>query len=175
MANLTTIQLHSGGISSVYGGGNIGDMVNDQTYDIPTGTPGDTLRNQPFPQMFYNTLFNTAFDIDGSGNNIPGGWADVYGRLTMPSKVGTIVTALPNSKIVCDYVFGGARMGNIKNAAGVYLAGGIYGYVTGGNDVSGDVGSETGTGVYLLLDSNALVVGDAVGGSDGHSLAGAWQ
>ncbi len=168
MANLTTIQLHSGGISSVYGGGNIGDMVNDQTYDIPTGTPGDTLRNQPFPQMLYNTLFNTAFDIDASGNNIPGGWADVYGRLTMPSKVGTLVTALPNSNIVCDYVFGGARMGNIKNAAGVYLAGGIYGYVTGGNDVSGDVGSETGSGVYLLLDSNALVVGDAVGGSDGY-------
>ena len=168
MYNLTTIQLHSGGISSVYGGGNVGDMVNDTTYDVPTGTPGDTLRNQPFPQLLYNQLFNTAFDIDASGNNIAGGWADVYGRLTLPSKVGTVVTALPTSKIVCDYVFGGARIGNIKNAAGVYLAGGIYGYVTGGNDVSGDIGSENGSGVYLVLDQNALVVGDAVGGSDGY-------
>jgi len=168
MDNLTTIQLHSGGISSVYGGGNVGDMVNNTTYDVPTGTPGDTLRNQPFPQLLYNQLFNTAFDINTDGSLKPGGWADVYGRLTLPSKVGTIVTALPNSKIVCDYVYGGARIGNIKNAAGVYLAGGIYGYVTGGNDVSGDIGSENGSGVYLILDQNALVVGDAVGGSDGY-------
>lgn len=168
MDNLTTIQLHSGGISSVYGGGNVGDMVNNTTYDVPTETPGDTLRNQPFPQLLYNQLFNTAFDINTDGSLKPGGWADVYGRLTLPSKVGTIVTALPNSKIVCDYVYGGARIGNIKNAAGVYLAGGIYGYVTGGNDVSGDIGSENGSGVYLILDQNALVVGDAVGGSDGY-------
>ena len=178
MANLTTIQLHSGGISSVYGGGNVGDMVNDQTYTVTdaisypnnplNGTHYGNGENQPFPDPLYNYLFNTAFDIDVEGNNIPGGWADVYGRLTLPSKVGTLVTALPESKIVCDYVFGGARIGNIKNAAGVYLAGGIYGYVTGGNDVSGDVGSETGTGVYLVLDKNALVVGDAVGGSDGY-------
>ena len=178
MANLTTIQLHSGGISSVYGGGNVGDMVNDQTYNVTDaisypnnpldGTHYGNGDNQPFPDPLYNYLFNTAFDIDADGNNIPGGWAEVYGRRTLPSKVGTIVTALPESKIVCDYVFGGARIGNIKNAAGVYLAGGIYGYVTGGNDVSGDVGSETGSGVYLVLDQNALVVGDAVGGSDGY-------
>ena len=178
MYNLTTIQLHSGGISSVYGGGNVGDMVNDQTYNVTdaisgtnTDLDGTHLGNgtdMPFPNPLYNYLFNTAFDINTDGSLKTGGWADVYGRLTLPSKVGTIVTALPNSKIVCDYVYGGARIGNIKNAAGVYLAGGIYGYVTGGNDVSGDIGSENGSGVYLILDQNALVVGDAVGGSDGY-------
>ena len=189
MANLTTIQLHSGGISSVYGGGNVGDMANNSTYTVTgtftapashpelavlNGTKAGTGTHMPFSTPFYNFLFSRAFDVninpvDGSEVSYKsGGWADVYGRLTMPSKVGTIVTALPDSKIVCDYVFGGSRIGNVKNSAGVYLAGGIYGYVTGGNDVSGDIGSETGGGVYLLLDSNALVVGDVVGGSDGY-------
>ena len=151
MNNLTTIKLHSGGISCVYGGGNEGDMTNDGTFTDP----------------LYASLLNHAFDLDG-GTPIANGWADIYGKSTLPQKVGTIVTALQNSKIVCDYVFGGSRMGNIKNSCGVYLAGGTYGYVTGGNDVSGDVGSETGGGIYVVIDSNVLVVGDVVGGSDGY-------
>ncbi len=153
MNNLTTIMLHSGGISCVYGGGNEGDMTNDGTFTDP----------------LYASLLNHSFDLDPStGNPIANGWADIYGKSTLPQKVGTIVTALQNSKIVCDYVFGGSRMGNIKNSCGVYLAGGTYGYVTGGNDVSGDVGSETGGGIYVVIDSNVLVVGDVVGGSDGY-------
>lgn len=180
MDNMTTIQLHSGGISSVYGGGNVGDMNNNQTYTVNDAISGTGIAgldgthlgngtNQPFPNPFYNYLFKRAYDIDPvTDTNIAGGWAEVYGRLTVPNKISTIVTALPNSKIVCDYIFGGSRIGNIKNAAGVYLAGGIYGYVTGGNDISGDIGSETGSGVYVVIDSNALVVGDAVGGSDGY-------
>ncbi len=161
MANITTIQLHSGGISCVYGGGNVGDMTNNARF---------TADSLPFPNdMFmYNNLFNQAFDINPDGSMQDGGWAKNYGKRSLPQRVGTIVTALPDSKIVCDYVFGGSRMGNVKNACGVYLSGGIFGYVNGGNDVSGDVGSETGEGTYLLLDGNALVVGDAIAGSDGY-------
>ena len=169
MDNLTTIQLHSGGISCVYGGGNEGDMVNDQTYDVPTGTPGDTLRNQLFPNPLYNYLIADAFDLNTDGTPKADGWAALYGKRTLPSKVGTLVTALENSQITCDYVFGGSRMGNIKNSCGVYLMGGIYGYVNGGNDVSGDIGSTTeNEGAYLFLGGNTLVVGDAVSGSDGY-------
>ncbi len=167
MNNLTTLMLHSGGISCVYGGGNIGDMTNDTLYTV-TGTGPGTGTNQLFPQALYNQLFLQAFDVNLDGSLIDGGWAKTYGRRTLPNKVGTLVTALPDSKIVCDYVFGGSRMANVKNSCGVYLAGGIYGYVNGGNDVSGDVGSETGGGTYLVLDQNAFVVGDAIAGSDGY-------
>lgn len=167
MSNLTTLMLHSGGISTVYGGGNLGDMTNDTLYTVAGSGPG-TGANQLFPQALYNQLFLQAYDINPDGSLIDGGWAKTYGRSTLPNKVGTLVTALPDSKIVCDYVFGGSRMANVKNSCGVYLAGGVYGYVNGGNDVSGDVGSETGGGTYLVLDQNVLVVGDAIAGSDGY-------
>ena len=179
MDNLTTIQLHSGGISCVYGGGNEGDMTNDNLFNVTgpvsgTGTvlDGTTLGcgdNMLFPNPLYNYLIADAFDLNADGTPKADGWAHLYGKRTLPSKVGTLVTALENSQITCDYVFGGSRMGNIKNSCGVYLMGGIYGYVNGGNDVSGDIGSTTeNEGAYLFLGGNTLVVGDAVSGSDGY-------
>ena len=89
--------------------------------------------------------------------------------MKVPAKVGSIVTALHDSKIITDYIFGGCRMANVKNSCGMYLAGGIVGYATGGNDLSGDVGSEmAGAGTYVVLDSNVVVVADVVAGSDGY-------
>ena len=170
MDNQTVIMLHSGGISSIYGGGNRGDMNNDQLYHVEDNTvaPGMVFENELFPNPLYNYYIQEAFDVNYATREMrPGGWAEVYGRATMPNKIGAIVTALPDSKIVCDYVFGGSRMGNVKNSCGVYLAGGTFGYVNGGNDVSGDIGSETGGGTYLVLNNNALVIGDAMAGSDG--------
>ena len=198
MDNQTVVMLHSGGISCVYGGGNVGDMNNDQLYHVDgtltvppslislapalaslngtkTGcSPSPDAADQLFPNPLYNFLIKQAFDIELNPENgaesayTSGGWADVYGRATIPNRVGAMITSLPDSKIVCDYVFGGSRMGNIKNSCGVWLAGGIFGYVNGGNDVSGDIGSETGGGAYLVLNHNVLVVGDAVAGSDGY-------
>lgn len=193
MSNQTIIQLHSGGISSVYGGGNVGDMTNESLYHVDgtltvppslmpaigalngtkAGCSPTSGEDQLFPNPLYNFLIKQAFDIElnpltgEESAYTEGGWADVYGRATIPNAVGTIVTALPDSKIVCDYVFGGSRMGNVTASCGVWLAGGIYGYVNGGNDISGDIGSETGGGTYLVLNHNALVVGDAMAGSDG--------
>ncbi len=179
MDNLTTIQLHSGGISCVYGGGNEGDMTNDNLFNVTgpvsgTGTALDGTNlgcgdNMLFPNPLYNYLIADAFDLNADGTPKAAGSADLYGKRTLPSKVGTLVTALENSQITCDYIFGGSRIGNIKNSCGVYLMGGIYGYVNGGNDVSGDIGSTTeNEGAYLFLGGNTLVVGDAVSGSDGY-------
>ncbi|MGX8713581.1 MAG: T9SS type A sorting domain-containing protein [bacterium] len=147
MSTLSVLQLHSGGISTVYGGGNQGDM-NHSTMS--------------FENPVYATLMAGAFTAHA-------------GQIPQPTGVGSLVSALRDSKIVCDYVFGGSRMSNVKASCGVYLSGGIFGYVNGGNDVSGDVGSTFGdfaagqtNGAYVFLDSNVLVVGDVVGGSDGY-------
>lgn len=145
MSTMSFIQLHSGGISCIYGGGNAGDMNNDVTL-------ADGVARGLVPPL-YSSLLLDAFV--GSG-------------MRVPTKVGSIVTALQNSNIIADYVFGGCRMANVKNSCGMYLSGGIFGYVTGGNDVSGDVGSRVeGAGTYVVLDSNVTVVADVAGGSDG--------
>ncbi|MBP5677294.1 MAG: T9SS type A sorting domain-containing protein [Bacteroidales bacterium] len=160
MDEVALVQLHSGGVSTIYGGGNVGDMNND---DPISGMPG-----------LYQTLLGRAFE----------GWDG-----PVPGKVGSIVAALHDSKIICEYVYGGCRQANVKNSCGVYAAGGAFGYINGGNDVSGDVGStmpngtrtvptgladpatiEIGTaeGTYVVCDSNVVVFGDIYAGSDGY-------
>lgn len=146
MNTLSVIQLYSGGISCVYGGGNRGDMNNTST---------------TFVNPIYASVMAGAFAA--------------HPFIPAPTGIGSIVSALKDSRIVCDYVFGGCKMSNVKASSGVYLSGGIFGYVNGGNDVSGDVGSTTGdftqghtNGTYVFLDSNALVIGDLNGGSDGY-------
>lgn len=110
--------------------------------------------------------------------------------LPYPQGVSSIVCAQKNSKIICDYVFGGCRMANVKASCGVSLSGGIFGYVNGGNDVSGDIGSRRQShydevaftapftptdahrklqdGSYVILDDSVFIVGDVVGNSDGY-------
>lgn len=144
MNNLAVIQLNSGGVSSVYGGGNAGDMRWGGGLSIP---------------MYIDLM---AQAIEGS-------------HLPYPQGVGAIVSSLHDSKIICDYIFGGCRMANVDYSSGLYLAGGVFGYVKGGNDISGDVGSTKGdyaegksNGAYVIMDSSVLVIGDVVGGSDGY-------
>lgn len=143
MDNLAVIQLNSGGISTVYGGGNAGDMRHSGGLSIP---------------MYIDLM---AQALEGS-------------HLPYPNGVGAIVSSLHDSKIICDYIFGGCRMANVDYSSGLYLAGGVFGYVNGGNDISGDVGSTKGNyaegksnGAYVIMDSSILVLADAVGGSDG--------
>ena len=157
METLAVIQLTSGGVSCVYGGGNAGDMVHRGGLTLPQFVP---IMNQ--------TMENT-------DDKVP--W---------PTNIGSIVYTPKTSQIKCDYIFGGCRMANVWGSCGVVLKGGMFGYVNGGNDVSGDVGSTswkvdpaTGDsigdasvgmrdGAYVHLDSNVVVVGDVVGGSDGY-------
>ena len=136
MNTISLIQLHSGGIQTVYGGCNAGDMTNEA----------------PLTRGIYTEILTKAF---------------LNSRLKPTSKISSIVSALHDSKIICDYIYGGCRMGNVKNSCGVYLAGGVFGYINGGNDVSGDVGTTTDEGAYVIIDSNAFIVGDVMGGSDG--------
>ena len=151
MQTLSYVQLASGGVSSVYGGGNMGDMLNEAVISRPE------LRT-----LMAQTLADA---------NIPA-----------PVAVGSIVYTPPTSGIVCDYVFGGCRMANVLHSSGCVLYGGTFGYVNGGNDISGDVGSTIATtldnpssptrgnrdGAYVFLSGDVTVVADAVGGSDGY-------
>lgn len=151
MNTLSVMRLTSGGISCVYGGGNAGDMTHQGRLSIP---------------FFMGIMNQTMENTDG---NVP--W---------PTNIGSIIYTPKESQIKCDYIFGGCRMANVWGSCGVVLKGGMFGYVNGGNDVSGDVGStsydaeghgaEIGRrdGAYVHLDSNVVVVGDVIGGSDGY-------
>ena len=144
---LSLVQLLSGGISTVYGGGNAGDMNNE------------ALISRPELRLLMDQTLTVT-------------------QLPRPVAVGSIVYTPQTSKIICDYVYGGCRMANVKHSSGVVLYGGMFGYVYGGNDISGDVGSTIPTtvingqgyrdGAYAYVMGNTVVVGDATGGSDGY-------
>lgn len=149
MSNVSFIGLYSGGAGSVYGGGNQGDMINDKT-----------LAQAVAEHMTYfdiRPLIDTMADILSSST-----------LLTAPNKIGAAVFAMSDSKVMADYVYGGCRNANIKNTCGVYLAGGCYGNVVAGNDVSGDVGSENNGATYLVVTKKTVVQGSIYGGCDGY-------
>ena len=169
MNSVSMVQLHSGGVCSIYGGGNAGDMNND-------GLLGSSL-----PPIYRSLLLKHLGPNEAPYNS---GWDG-----PMPSVIGSIVTALSSSNIICEYVYGGCRQANVKYSCGVYVAGGAFGYINGGNDVSGDVGSTvarnyggvdipdghggtirkgTAEGTYVVCDSNVVIFGDVYGGSDGY-------
>lgn len=174
MANLSYIHLASGGVEYVYGGGNQGDMVNTTPYNSPYyrrwAKPGHPLR----------TAAEAGFD---SAAWVADGWTKVLdfgdsvrGSLSgngwiyeMPGAFGSMVNAPQHSAIFVENIYGGCRMANVKHSSGLSLSGGVFGYVQGGCDISGDVGSlEAGEGTWVIIDSNALVLQDVYGGSDGY-------
>lgn len=144
MDNLSIVGMHSGGVGAIYGGGNMGDM----TCEDPVDLSGD----QYYPLVGFNKLFDDAF----KGANF-----------SKPNKVSAIVASTPQSKIFVDYVYGGCRKANVRTTCGVYHSGGIAGYIFGGNDVSGDVGSEMDGGTYAIIDGGT-VLHNVYGGSDGY-------
>ena len=172
MANLSYIHLASGGVEYVYGGGNQGDMVNTTPYD------------SPFYQRYYKDGYplRTAADPDFA-SWVGDGWVKVLdfgdsvrGSLSgngwiyeMPGAFGSMVNAPQYSSIFVENIYGGCRMANVKHSSGLSLSGGVFGYVQGGCDISGDVGSTVdGEGTWVIIDSNALVLQDVYGGSDGY-------
>ncbi len=136
MDSLSTLNLLSGGLGHVYGGGNAGDM----NYIKPL--PPDLAATVPI-------AFN--------------GW-----EFDTPTSLGSMIHAPKNSKIIAENIYGGCRMANVKGSTGLWLQGGTFGYVQGGNDISGDVGSETGGGTWVVVDTGAVVMMDVYGGSDGY-------
>lgn len=149
MNNVSFISLRSGGAGSVYGGGNQGDMTNDKT-----------LAQAAAEHMTYfdiRPLLDTMSDILSYSTLV-----------TVPKKIGSVIYAFSDSKVMADYVYGGCRNANIKNSCGVYLAGGCYGDVVAGNDVSGDAGSEHDGATYLVVTKKTVVQGSIYGGCDGY-------
>ncbi len=149
MENVSFVRLHSGGVGSVYGGGSQGDMTNDKT-----------LAEAVADHMTY-------FDI----RPLIGTMRDILARstlLSVPNKISSVIAADTNSQIIADYLYGGCRRANVKNTCGIYVAGGNYGDIVAGNDVSGDVGSETDGSTYLVVTGKAVVQGSIYGGCDGY-------
>ena len=186
MTSLSRIVLNSGGVANVYGGGNEGDMRNtvpitDASYkqykvlsnilddganviyekdQIITASQYDALTPAQKAQVYY-------FDFeDIIYNKALAGWK--YFNSDKPLVMGSVVYSWHDSRIMAECVYGGSRMANVRNSSGVFLNGGCFGYVHGGNDVSGDVGSETDEGSWAIIDSNAIVLQDVYGGSDGY-------
>lgn len=177
MANLSYIHLASGGVEYVYGGGNQGDMVNTTPYNSPyykrythptdptkpmliAATPG--FDSAAAVALGYKkTLdFGDSVRLSLSGN----GW-----EYEMPGAFGSMVNAPQHSAIFVENIYGGCRMANVLHSSGLSLSGGVFGYVQGGCDISGDVGSTVaGEGTWVIIDSNALVLQDVYGGSDGY-------
>ena len=175
MANLSYIHLASGGVGYLYGGGNQGDMMNTVPFDSP----------------FYRRFSNGTNALTG-GDDTAGavkildfgdsvryslsknGW--IY---DMPVSFGSMVNAPWHSSIIVENIYGGCRMANVLRSSGLSLSGGVYGYVNGGCDISGDVGStyeysdplhptlNRGEGTWVIIDSSAIVLKDAFGGSNG--------
>lgn len=139
MNTISQINLLSGGISSVYGGGNAGDM----RYGEPT-----------------TSLPRWVQDSSVVGFT---GW-----KYQRPRVISTIVHSEPRSRIMVEYIYGGCRMANVKGSTILWLSGGVFGYAHGGNDISGDVGSEINEGSYAVIDRKAVVLQDVYGGSDGY-------
>ena len=138
MATVATINLNAGGISSVYGGGNAGDMNFALDYHtVP--------------------ILRDSAEVGFTG------W-----KFQRPTAISTVVHSEPSSRIIVENVYGGCRMANVKGSTILWLSGGVFGYAHGGNDISGDVGSELGEGSYAVIDRNALVLQDVYGGSDGY-------
>lgn len=138
MATVATINLNAGGISSVYGGGNAGDMNFAEDYHtVP--------------------ILRDSAEVGFTG------W-----KFQRPTAISTVVHSEPSSRIIVENVYGGCRMANVKGSTALWLSGGVFGYAHGGNDISGDVGSELGEGSYAVIDRNALVLQDVYGGSDGY-------
>lgn len=177
MANLSYIHLASGGVEYVYGGGNQGDMVNTTRYDSPFyqryAHPTDPTK----PML---TAANPGFDeatvlaagyikVLDFGDSVRGSLSDNGWRYEMPGVFGSMVNAPQHSSIFVENIYGGCRMANVLHSSGLSLSGGVFGYVQGGCDISGDVGSrQDGEGTWVIVDSNALVLQDVYGGSDGY-------
>lgn len=138
MATVAQINLVSGGISSVYGGGNAGDMRYSEIVDsLPKWVQDSSVRG---------------FD----------GW-----KYQRPRVISTIVHSVDTSRIMVEKVYGGCRMANVAGSTILWLSGGVFGYAYGGNDISGDVGTELGEGSYAVIDHKAVVLQSVYGGSNG--------
>ena len=200
METFSQINLTSGGVGTIYGGGNMGDMTNTnpitsevhKLYQVikDAGVDGyvkDAVVSSEVKDALIANGDAVAADFkvyrdfadsidyalgykkyDGGTTLVPAVAGDEmwhYGN--KPGSVGCFIRSYPGSHIIADNVYGGCRMASVKNSTGVWLSGGCFGYVQGGNDISGDVGTTTNEGTWVVLEDNVIVLQDVYGGSDG--------
>ena len=149
MENVSFVQLLSGGVGAVLGGGNMGDMNNDRTIA---------------EDIVYHSNY---IDIVGLVGQVRNTLSQSL-MITIPEKLGSMIAASENSKILADYLHGGCRKANIKHSSGLYIAGGSYYDIFAGNDISGDVGSEHDGSTYTIITGDAVVHKNVYGGNDGY-------
>ncbi len=200
MNTFSQINLASGGVNTIYGGGNMGDMTNIQPIGDPAfklyqitktdfnveGYEKDAVVSSEVRSALMAhgasendfTLYRDFEDsiqyalgykkYDGGGNLVDASAGDEqwhYGDA--PGSVGCFVRSYPGSRIMVDNLYGGCRIANVTSATGLWLSGGCFGNVRGGNDISGDVGTTRQEGTWVVLEKNAIVLQNAYGGSDG--------
>ena len=163
MANLSYIHLSSGGVGRVYGGGNQGDMINTVKWDSSFYK-----RNDRGPITTENPITTEHPLILDLGDSVRGSLSGNGWFFEMPTVFGSMVNSPQHSCIIVDNIYGGCRRANVLHSSGLSLSGGVFGNVNGGCDISGDVGSSyPNEGTWVIVDSNAIVLHDAYGGSDG--------
>ena len=160
MSGLPTLILTSGGIGTVYGGGNAGEMLAKVPDDEdPENNPG----TGPIATNF--------------GSNY-------IGENKLPIYYGTHVN-LESNNVFVDYLYGGCQMSNVKYSTWVEIEGGHVGTVYGGCNISGDVGStrlnfdipsnqltnehkQATQGATYVHASGGTIIGNLVAGSNGY-------
>ena len=156
MSGLPTLTLTSGGIGTVYGGGNAGDMLANEPDDAPNSNPG----TGPIATNF--------------GSNF-------IGNDPLPIYYGTHVV-LESDNVFVDYLYGGCQMSNVKYSTWVEIMGGHVGTVYGGCNISGDVGStrlftegnltneqkQATQGATYVHASGGTIIFDLFAGSNGY-------
>ena len=159
-------------VRTTFGGNNRADMTTLSYVELASGGVSTVYGGGNMGDMLNENLISRPNLLTLMGQTL------TASGISSPIAVGSIVYTPPTSNIICDYAYGGCRMANVLHSSGCVLYGGTFGYIYGGNDISGDVGSTIATteiggrgyrdGAYIFLAGNVTVVGDAVGGSDGY-------
>ena len=134
---LPTLTLTSGGVGTVFGGGNAGDM-----------TAASTAHSSEL-----TALFTTPTGTDSTG-------------IAAPASLGTYIKVTSNNMKI-DYLYGGCNRADVTNSTFVRLQGGQIGTVFGGCNISGDVGGSTGGTYVVLDGSGPTVWSNVYAGANG--------
>ena len=124
MSGLPTINLTSGSVGTVYGGGNEGDML-AHVADAG-GTNGLIADDFGSPEVATITVPANAPDGMTTGNQT--------------IHYGTHVV-MNSANMLVDYLYGGCQMSNVEYSTWVEIKNGHVGTVYGGCNIKGDVGS----------------------------------
>lgn len=153
------VRLVSGGIAVVYGGGNAGDMTNEEL-NIASG-------DRHYADWHVDAIREAKAEFSEAKNKID----------PPQAALGTFVHVAGDAEHMwIDYLYGGCRAANVAHATMVHVEGGNIGAIFGGCNISGNVGQAEVThaggrargGTYVAIDDNARIFNNLYGGSNGY-------